>query len=153
MNRRLTCTIAALCLGAAAAAAQERLWDFETPRKGLHAGSPACGVVAEPGPGANHAFQIVATKAHHTRLMIQGSEKQRNFVLTFRVRVLEWTGAAPTVYAYGALDKGGMRILSLGRDGGGLSCWYGKKEHNPQLGQTGVRFEPQRKSRCGAHDM
>ncbi len=129
-----------LLIASLATAAQERAWDFESDADGLRSENTASGIIAEPGNPANHVFQIVATQAHHTRLTVEGSETLRNFVMRFRVKVLEWTGAAPTAYAYGAVGKGGMRILGLGRDGGGLSCWYGRQEQNPQLGRVGIGY-------------
>lgn len=136
----IVCSLAVLWASVGCAQNEARVWDFESGAQGLTVPGAGSGIIAEPGNPGNQVYQIVATKAHHTVATIAGSEKLRNFVLSLRAKVLEWEGAHPGVYAYGALWNGGMRALSLSTNGGRLFCWYGREEMNPQLGTTGAGF-------------
>ena len=135
--------LTACCLAASAALSApdaSKVWDFETGAGGLTAAGTGCGIVPEPGVPANHAFQIVATRAHHTHLRVEGAERTRSFVLSFRAKVLEWEGEAPVLYAYGAIDKGALRALSISRQAGQLFCWYGRGQANPALGSVSTGY-------------
>jgi hypothetical protein len=55
-------------------------WDFETVSGEWQSPGQDSGVVIEPGCPTNHAFQIVATKPHHTRLILLQSEETPNFI-------------------------------------------------------------------------
>ena len=134
---------AACCLAASAALSapdDSKVWDFEAGSAGLKASDSACAIVPEPGVPGNHAYQIVATRAHHTQLRLEGSERTRSFVLSFRAKVLEWEGEAPVLYAYGAIDKGALRALSISRQAGRIFCWYGRDQANPALGSVSVGY-------------
>ncbi len=83
-----------LVLAATPAGRAERIWNFESGAAGLRA--DAGRIVAEPGRPANHAFRIAAARPHHTRLMVVAAPP-KNFILSCRVKVLDWTGAPPTI--------------------------------------------------------
>lgn len=112
-------------------------WDFQDGAGDWKASGKDGGVVAEPGNEGNHAFQIHATRAHHTRVSVPDSGKSPDFFLSFRYRVVDSTGAPPTVYLYGRSSKGGFRGLALTpADGGGrVFCYRGQDGPNPTLGQ------------------
>ncbi len=139
--------IAALCavslaLGAALAAARAgsaRAWDFERGAEGWQASDKGCRVVPEPGNPGNHAFLITATRAHHTRLSLTDGAEPRNALLTARVKVLEWEGAAPAVYVYGR-SGGGIRAASVDARGGRIVCWYGHGKPSRSFGSLGARI-------------
>jgi hypothetical protein len=91
------------------AAAPSSTWDFENNAVGWRVPDAAGGIVAEPDNAANHAFQIVATKPHHTQMRLAGSEATPNFVAALRVKLLAHEGATPAAYVYGRLGAHGFR--------------------------------------------
>ncbi|NOY79859.1 MAG: hypothetical protein GXP31_02520 [Kiritimatiellaeota bacterium] len=121
-------------------AQDDRTWDFEDGLKGWSFAPGTCAVVVEPGNPGNHVLRITATKAHHTQFLLDELPGKNGFLLSFRVRVLKWTGAPPTVYAYGRLDGGMMRALGMSQRSSYTFCWYGKKESNPRLGGAGIGY-------------
>jgi len=126
-----------LCVPAAPAA--ERVWDFETGASGWTTQEKGCAVVTEPDNPKNHAYQIVATRPHHTRVTLSGSEKTPNFLITLRVKVLHWKGAPPNVYVYGRSVRGGFHALTLRPNGRGrVFAWYGQNKPAISIGSVGA---------------
>ncbi len=123
--------------------ATERRWDFETAPKGWRQPGGASGVIAEPGNPSNHVYKIAATRPHHTRLALTGSQEWPDFVATCRFRVLAWHGEPPTVYLY-ARASGGFRALSIAGSQIRAFCWHGKGRANPTIAQTHLPTEPDR---------
>ena len=101
-------------------------WDFERTAEGWHATAEDCRLVEEPDVPGNHAFQIRAVAAHHTRMVLDNSEKSPDFLLRFRFRLVDWSGQPPAVYAYGRHSEGGFRALNIGQNGGRAFCYYGQ---------------------------
>ncbi len=123
----------------AAAGAEARSWDFESKPTGWALPGAAGQVVAEPGKADNGVVKIVATRPHHTRMMLTESRGKPDFEATCRVRVLRWQGHPPTIYVYARSDRGGFRGLSLSGDRARLFCWRGRGKRNPTLGQEELR--------------
>lgn len=97
----------------AAPFAQAASWDFEQGVAGWR--QPDGGsVIAEPGSTGNHAYQILAKKPHHTKLMFEGNDVSPNFLASARFRVLSSEGAKPTIFLYGRNGKSGYRGLRIG---------------------------------------
>lgn len=119
----------------------ERSWDFEKGATGWEAEGKGCGVVAEPDKPASHAFLIAATQPHHTRLVLTQDAPTPNVLISARVKLLEWTGEAPTVYAYGRAGSDGIRAASLSTQGGQILCWYGREQPSRAFGPLGTRLE------------
>lgn len=116
------------CAGAWPAAGS---WGFETADDSWTLPGGESGIVALPEGG--HAFQIVATQPHHTRLMLRGSADTPDFVATLRLKFLEWTGELPAVYVYGRSGAEGFRGLAVrGTTAAGMA-YYGQ-------GKPGVNF-------------
>ncbi|MEW6355923.1 MAG: DUF6259 domain-containing protein [Planctomycetota bacterium] len=113
-------------------------WDFEKGSEGWVSPGEEGAIVVEPGRPDNHAYQIAAAKPHHTRLTLAGSEKTPDFLLKLRVKLIDWTGAEPTVYIYGRSGPGGFRALALGPDGGRALCYYGQEKSSVTVGTLAV---------------
>ncbi|MBN2310224.1 MAG: hypothetical protein JXR94_14715 [Candidatus Hydrogenedentes bacterium] len=120
-----------------AAALGPAAWDFEGGADGW---SGPGNVVAEDDVPGNHTYRIVATQPHHTRVVLEGSGATPNFLVSLRVRVLEWEGAPPNAYVYGRHGSGGFRALCVGRDGGRAFCYYGQDEPSVSLGDVAARL-------------
>ena len=121
-----------------------KLWDFERGADRRLATDPACRVVPEPGVPGNHALQIEATRPHHTRLVLPEGASLADFLLACRVKVLDWEGAAPTVYLYGRSGREGFRGAQLDTGGGQILCWYGQRTPSRAFGRLaiGIGREP-----------
>jgi hypothetical protein len=115
-------------------------WDFENGAadwRGVDGG-----IIAEPGNEKNHAYQIVATKPHHTLLTLAGSEATLDFIASARFKIVSSEGDAPIVYIYGRHGGGGFRALTIRRDGAGVLCYYGQKMESKQF--AGPRIAAQK---------
>jgi len=120
---------------AASQPAPARTWDFETKPAGWTVPGGQSGIVTDPGDPANHAYRIVATRPHHTKLVLKDAARWPNFLATCRLRVLSWQGEPPAVYLYGRSNKGGFRGLSVDRTHARAFCWRGRGQSNPTLGR------------------
>ena len=87
--RSLACL---LLLPPALLAAPAGSWNFENGSAGWQLPGPDSGVVVEPGCPTNHAFQIVATKPHHTQLVLPQSEATSDFIASVRFRIVASEG-------------------------------------------------------------
>ncbi|MBM3890633.1 MAG: hypothetical protein FJ388_16085, partial [Verrucomicrobia bacterium] len=65
-----------------------RTWDFEHGAVGWQEPGAGSGVVTDLDKPGNHAYQIVATKPHHTQLILSGSEAAPEFVASARFKVV-----------------------------------------------------------------
>lgn len=119
-----------LLLPASVPAAPEARWDFENGATGWRGPGGGSGIVAELGHGKNQAYQVVATKPHHTLLTLAGSETTPNFVASARFKIVSSEGEAPAIYIYGRHGGGGFRALTVRRAGAGVLCYYGQKAEN-----------------------
>ena len=81
-------------------------WDFEQDIAQWQ--QPDGGVIVEPGTGGNHAYQILANKPSHTRLMLEANNVSLDFLASLRLRVLSSKGAKPTIFLYGRNGKSGV---------------------------------------------
>ena len=138
-NRTASCVLL-LVIACGAFAQPAKVWDFENGAAGWSGAGQGCGIVAEPDAPGNHAYQIVATRPHHTRLVLEDSRATPNFVVSLRVKMLEWEGAPPTVYVYGRNGKDGFRALNLGATGGRVFCYCGQDEPSLSVGKLDTVF-------------
>ena len=123
----LLCAFLAVSVAATTAATRQEAWDFEKDGTEWHGpGDGGGGVIAEPGNEHNHAYQIIASKPHHTLLRLAGSEETPDFVSSARFRIISSEGEAPVIYVYGRHSGGGFHALSVRRDGAGLLCYRGQ---------------------------
>jgi len=137
-----TCLWCALAIFAVVGCADDKVteWNFEDGAKGWKTSEKDCGVVPEPGVPGNHVFQIVATKPHHTRMVLDGGGRVRNFILSARVKLLEWEGAPPGVYLYGRMGEGGFRALVITPSGTRAFCYYGQDTPAVEIGRPATRL-------------
>ncbi|MBM4047111.1 MAG: hypothetical protein FJ279_18570, partial [Planctomycetes bacterium] len=114
-----------------------RTWDFEHGATGWQEPGGS-GVVAEPDKPGNHAYQIVATKPHHTQLILSGSEASPDFVASVRFKVISSEGEPPAVYVYGRLGQGGFRGLSVSGGKARGFGYYGQDRPSADFGSVSV---------------
>lgn len=131
MKRFALCGL--LVAAQAALAGAGRVWDFEKDAAGWRGPGGGSGIVADPANETNHAYEIVATKPHHTLLTLAGSEATPDFIASARFKIVASEGDAPIIYIYGRHGGGGFRALTVRRDGAGLLCYYGRKADGKQF--------------------
>ncbi|MCK5801457.1 MAG: hypothetical protein KAI66_01430, partial [Lentisphaeria bacterium] len=83
-------------------------------------------------------LQIDADQPHHTSVDLLNAAGMPDFMLTLRVRIVSWEGAAPGLYFYMRREGGGLEAASLGRDGLRLMGWYGRGEPGTSSAKGGV---------------
>jgi len=132
--------LAFLAISFPATAEETKRWDFENGTAAWRTTDSASGIVLEPGGKGNHAYRIVATRPHHTRLVLAGSASTPDFVAFLRVKVLEWSGAPPAVFVYGRDGAGGFRALTLGLQDGRVFCYYGQGKPSVPVGRLNIGF-------------
>lgn len=115
--------------------------DFERPLSGWQEPGGDSGIVADPEDARNHVYRIVATRPHHTQLLLLDSSKWPNFVGSCRLKVVSWEGEPPALYVYGRLSRGSFRGVSVSRSGSRGFCWYGQNQRNPTLGTAHVSYD------------
>ena len=110
-------------------------WDFEQgvaqwrqPNGG--------GVIAEPGVTGNHAYQILANKPHHTRLMLESNDIGPNFLASVRFRMLSSEGASPTIFVYGRNGDSGFRSLRIAGGSAQGFFWESKGNRRAETGDS-----------------
>jgi len=99
------------------------VWDFEHGCSDWQSPGPDSGVVVDPDGPTNHAFQIVATKPQHTRLILADSQEAPDFIASLRFKVMSFEGETPVVYIYGRTGSNGFRGLTI-RDGNVVGICY-----------------------------
>jgi len=124
---------ALLASSAVLSAALPQTWNFEKGAGGWRGPGGDSGIVIEPGNPANHVYQIVATKPHHTLLTLVGSEATPDFVASARLKVVAFEGEPPVIYLYGRHGSGGFRALAIRRDSVGLFCYRGQGKPGEQF--------------------
>lgn len=128
----------AVCLlGFAAAIDREVRYDFEQGAAGWVQPGGGSGIVLDPGQPRNHAYCIVATKPHHTQLVLAGSEASPDFIASARFRIVESTGEAPVVYCYGRLG-GSFRAISVRSNVAHGMSYFGQGGAGQQFDQVSL---------------
>jgi len=76
-------------------------------------------------------------------MLLEDSTGTPDFLVTARVKVVEWQGAPPAVYVYGRAGKDGFRALSFSGKEARLFCYYGQEKPAAQLGRTKLQASGQ----------
>jgi hypothetical protein len=89
----------------------------------------------------NTVLQVNATQPHHTTVDLLNGARMPQFLMTLRVKVLDWAGSPPGIYFYMHRHAGGLQAAALGRDGLRLMGWYGKDEPGTSSVKGGIGYE------------
>lgn len=119
----------------------ERTWTCDAGLEAWRLPQPEGDVVPDPGEPGNKVVRIHTERPHHTRVALAERERFTDFLLTLRVKVVDWEGDPPVVYLYGRGASGGAFLgLQFDATGTGLLGWYGKGKPSVRSDRAGIRL-------------
>lgn len=86
-------------------------------------------------------LQVNATAPHHTTVDFLGAGDYPGFLLTLRVKVVDWTGSAPGLYFYSHRQDGALQALSMTSESASLMGWYGREEPGTRSAASAIGYE------------